>query len=280
MTNDQPQYGAGNGYQQDQAQAPYGQQPYPQYTQNAAGAQRAFTQQPYMDATAAYAQDEQAQHTSVTRVYFEMFLGILVTAVVAGLAASQGWLEAYTAATGRLGFWGLLIAQFIIVVVLSSQVMKMPPAVARVIFYLYAASMGFTLSTVFYVYTLETIGLALGMSSLFFFVLSMIGLTTKRNLLKFGTILTAALITLIVVEVLLLIFRVSSGTMIISGISLLLFAGFTMYDAQATRAILNHYQGQPEMIKRVSIVCALNLYLDFINFFVNLLTLLGGGSRN
>ena len=68
--------------------------------------------------------------------------------------------------------------------------------------------------------------------------------------------------------------------MIISGISLLLFAGFTMYDAQATRAILNHYQGQPEMIKRVSIVCALNLYLDFINFFVNLLTLLGGGSRN
>lgn len=149
MTNDQPQYGAGNGYQQDQAQAPYGQQPYPQYTQNAAGAQRAFTQQPYMDATAAYAQDEQAQHTSVTRVYFEMFLGILVTAAVAGLAASQGWLEAYTAATGRLGFWGLLIAQFIIVVVLSSQVMKMPPAVARVIFYLYAASMGFTLSTVF-----------------------------------------------------------------------------------------------------------------------------------
>ena len=84
--------------------------------------------------------------------------------------------------------------------------------------------------------------------------------------------------TLVVVEILLMIFNAGGATMLISGISIVLFAGFTAYDAQKTRAILGQYQGQPEMIKKVSILCALDLYLDFINFFVSLLQLLGGSS--
>lgn len=231
-----------------------------------------------MNTTAAYAQDEPARHTSVTRAYFEMFLGILVTAAVAVLSAINGWFISFYQATGTIGYWGIVIAQLVLVVVLSTNISKMNTTVARLIFYLYAASMGFTLSVVFGVYGLTTIGLAFGLSSLFFLVLTMIGLTTKRNLLAWGPILFAALLTLVVVEILLMIFNAGGATMLISGISIVLFAGFTAYDAQKTRAILGQYQGQPEMIKKVSILCALDLYLDFINFFVSLLQLLGGSS--
>ena len=63
---------------------------------------------------------------------------------------------------------------------------------------------------------------------------------------------------------------------IVSAIGLLLFAGMTVYDAQATRAMLEQYSAQgPEMIKKVSILCALNLYLDFVNMFMYILQLLG-----
>lgn len=277
------QYGNGQYGQQYQPQQ-QGQQ-YPANIQYA-GQQAYASQQGQqfaqfsspMNTTAAYAQDKRARHTSVTRAYFEMFLGILVTAAVAVLSAINGWFISFYQATGTIGYWGIVIAQLVLVVVLSTNISKMNTTVARLIFYLYAASMGFTLSVVFGVYGLTTIGLAFGLSSLFFLVLTMIGLTTKRNLLAWGPILFAALLTLVVVEILLMIFNAGGATMLISGISIVLFAGFTAYDAQKTRAILGQYQGQPEMIKKVSILCALDLYLDFINFFVSLLQLLGGSS--
>lgn len=277
------QYGNGQYGQQYQPQQ-QGQQ-YPANIQYA-GQQAYASQQGQqfaqfsspMNTTAAYAQDERARHTSVTRAYFEMFLGILVTAAIAVLSAINGWFISFYQATGTIGYWGIVIAQLVLVVVLSTNISKMNTTVARLIFYLYAASMGFTLSVVFGVYGLTTIGLAFGLSSLFFLVLTMIGLTTKRNLLAWGPILFAALLTLVVVEILLMIFNAGGATMLISGISIVLFAGFAAYDAQKTRVILGQYQGQPEMIKKVSILCALDLYLDFINFFVSLLQLLGGSS--
>ena len=277
------QYGNGQYGQQYQPQQ-QGQQ-YPANIQYA-GQQAYASQQGQqfaqfsspMNTTAAYAQDKRARHTSVTRAYFEMFLGILVTAAIAVLSAINGWFISFYQATGTIGYWGIVIAQLVLVVILSTNISKMNTTVARLIFYLYAASMGFTLSVVFGVYGLTTIGLAFGLSSLFFLVLTMIGLTTKRNLLAWGPILFAALLTLVVVEILLMIFNAGGATMLISGISIVLFAGFTAYDAQKTRAILGQYQGQPEMIKKVSILCALDLYLDFINFFVSLLQLLGGSS--
>ena len=84
-------------------------------------------------------------------------------------------------------------------------------------------------------------------------------------------------IVLIIAEVLLMIFAPGQTTlMLVSAIGLILFAGFTVYDAQQTRAIFAQYSGQdPEMIKKISILCALNLYLDFVNMFLYILQLLG-----
>ena len=291
----QPQYGqpyAGQSYQQSQqpyANQPYGQQQYqnnsqtPQYGQPFAQPQYATaagtpgtTGTATMNTNLAYSY-EQAQRVSITRAYGEMTIGLLVTAAVAVLTNVTGMLESFIMATGALGWIGLVIAQVGLAIFLGARITKISTGAARVMFYVYAALMGFTLSSIFAVYSLGDIGICLALCAGFFFALTMIGLTTKVNMLKAGPILLVGLIVLIVAELLIsLFFPGDTMLQIISAIGLLLFAGMTVYDAQATRALFHQYQSQgPEMIKKISILCALNLYLDFVNMFLYLLQLFG-----
>ncbi|MBW3087350.1 Bax inhibitor-1 family protein [Bifidobacterium sp. 82T24] len=264
----QPQY-AQAGYQPAYGQAPYAQQT--PYAQPGYG-------QPVMDAQASYTHDsfEKARRVSVTKAYAEMTAGLLVTAVVAMVTQVSGLLVAYLSATGMIGWIGLAVVQVVMAVALSAKVMTMNPAVARVVFYVYAALMGFTLSSIFAVYSLGSIVMVLAMTAGFFLCLTMIGLTTKIDLLRFGPILMVALLVLIVAEILMAIFMPGQTmTMVCSAIALVIFAGLTAHDAQFTRAMFQQYSYDGTMVRRVSILCALNLYLDFINFFMNLLQLFG-----
>jgi FtsH-binding integral membrane protein len=162
-------------------------------------------------------------------------------------------------------------------VALGARIMKMKTGTAYVMFYLYAALMGFTLSSIFMVYDLGSIGIALVISAGFFVALTMLALTTKVDMLKAGPILMVALIVLIVSQVILMFFAPSDSTiMVISAVGVLIFAGMTAYDAQRTRALFAQYATNPDMIKRLSIICALSLYLDFVNMFLYLLRLFGG----
>ena len=278
-----PDYNAAqqSGYGQQYAQSGYGQNYYaqpqgaptyqyvPQGTGAGAGAATINTTMTY--------NYEEARRVSVTKVYGEMTIGILVTAVVAVLGQITGAYYSFLMATGMVGLIGLCVVQIALAVVLGMRVTKMKSATARVMFYVYAALMGFTLSSIFMVYDLGSIGVALGVTAAFFFALTMFGMTTKFNMLKAGPILFVGLIVLIIAEVILMIFAPGNTTlMIVSAIGLLLFAGMTVYDAQATRAMLEQYSAQgPEMVKKVSILCALNLYLDFVNMFMYILQLLG-----
>lgn len=104
----------------------------------------------------------------------------------------------------------------------------------------------------------------------------MFGMTTKINMLKAGPILMIGLIVLIISQLVLMFLHVDGMTQIVCALGLILFAGMTIYDAQSTRALLSQYEAQgPEMVKRVSVLCALNLYLDFVNMFLYILQLLG-----
>ena len=148
---------------------------------------------------------------------------------------------------------------------------------ARVMFYVYAALMGFTLSSIFLVYSISDIGVALVLCAAFFFVLTMFSLTTKFDMLKAGPILMVGLVVLIISQIVLMFVPGSTtGMRIICAFGLILFAGMTLYDAQQTRALFSAYEAQgPEMIKKISIICALNLYLDFVNMFLYILQLFG-----
>ena len=108
-------------------------------------------------------------------------------------------------------------------------------------------------------------------------VLTMFSLTTKFDMLKAGPILMVGLVVLIISQIVLMFVPGSTtGMRIICAFGLILFAGMTLYDAQQTRALFSAYEAQgPEMIKKISIICALNLYLDFVNMFLYILQLFG-----
>ncbi|OTA25791.1 hypothetical protein B9G54_06920 [Alloscardovia macacae] len=230
-------------------------------------------QQPYIDATSTV-EYERAERSSIARIYGEMTLGLLVTAVAAYGSFASGLYYSFLAATGRFGLIALVVGQIAVVIALSARALKMNPTTARLCFYLYAALMGFTLSNIFAVYSFGNIVTALVFTALFFLALTMFALTTKMNLLKMGPILTVALIVLIVAEVIMLFMGMSTSTMLLSAITLIIFAGFTAYDAQVARALFSQYAQDTVMMKRVSILCALSLYLDFINFFLSLLNIM------
>ncbi|MGE4621518.1 Bax inhibitor-1/YccA family protein [Bifidobacterium longum] len=278
-----PDYNAAqqSGYGQQYAQSGYGQNYYaqpqgaPTYQyapQDAAGAGAGAAT---INTTMTYNYEE-ARRVSVAKVYGEMTIGILVTAVVAVLGQITGAYYSFLMATGMVGLIGLCVVQIALAVVLGMRVTKMKSATARVMFYVYAALMGFTLSSIFMVYDLGSIGVALGVTAAFFFALTMFGMTTKFDMLKAGPILMIGLIVLIISQIVLAFVQVDGMTKIVCAIGLILFAGMAIYDAQSTRALLTEYEAQgPEMVKKISILCALNLYLDFVNMFLYILQLLG-----
>ena len=271
----QPQGNNANGFNSQQYGQNQNQYQYaPQYgQQQTVYAQTAPVTVP-AQATYSY---EQAQHVSVTRAYGEMTIGLVVTAVVAIITQMTGLYVSFIEATGIIGVFAPAVVEIVLAVYLGARIRTIKPTTARVMFYVYAALMGFTLSVIFAVYDLGTIGIALALCAGFFFALTMLGMTTKVNMLKAGPILIVGLVVLIVAEALLMIFAPGQTTlMLVSAIGLVLFAGMTIYDAQFTRSMFAQYAGEGEdMVKKVSIVCALNLYLDFVNIFLYVLQLLG-----
>lgn len=244
----------------------YGQQPYTEPMQSTTT----------YDTTAQYVY-EQARQSSVNRAYGQMAIGLAITAVTSWLTAATGFYISFLMATGMIGIIGLAAVQVMLAIYLGARIMKMSTTTAHVLFYVYSALMGVTLSTIFLAYNIGTIAFAFVMSAIFFLALSMFGLTTKRDMLKAGPILMVALIIFIVAQLLItFIFPAESSIRIICAIGLVLFAGMAIHDAQATRAILTQVESQgPEMVKKASILCALNLYLDFVNIFIYILQLLG-----
>ena len=258
--------GFNNQYQYNQQYNQYNAQPQYAYAPNGTAAVN-------VQATYSY---EQAERSSVNSAYTHMTLGLIVTAVVAIITQMSGAYLALIQTTGIIGIFAPAVIEIVLAIYLGARIHTMKVSTAYVMFYVYAALMGFTLSTIFMAYDLGTIGISLALCAGFFFALTMFGRTTKINMLKAGPILMIGLIVLIISQIVLAFVQVDGMTKIVCAIGLILFAGMTIYDAQSTRALLTEYEAQgPEMVKKISILCALNLYLDFVNMFLYILQLLG-----
>ena len=258
--------GFNNQYQYNQQYNQYNAQPQYAYAPNGTAAVN-------VQATYSY---EQAERSSVNSAYTHMTLGLIVTAVVAIITQMSGAYLALIQTTGIIGIFAPAVIEIVLAIYLGARIHTMKVSTAYVMFYVYAALMGFTLSTIFMAYDLGTIGISLALCAGFFFALTMFGRTTKINMLKAGPILMVGLIVLIISQIVLAFVQVDGMTKIVCAIGLILFAGMTIYDAQSTRALLTEYEAQgPEMVKKISILCALNLYLDFVNMFLYILQLFG-----
>lgn len=205
----------------------------------------------------------------VAQVYLVMALGLVVTALVATWVAGNVNLLIRIATNPWLA-WGLFILQIIIVVVLSGAVMRMKTAVAFLLFILYAALTGVTITTIFLIYTQEQIASVFWFTAGTFLLTSLFGLVTKRDLSAAGNVLIMLLIGWMFAWVVSWFFPSSNFNWALNFIGIALFVGLTAYDANRLKQIGAQVESHPARGGLV-VVGALALYLDFINLFLLML---------
>ena len=161
-----------------------------------------------------------------------------------------------------------MIAEIALVLFASTAAAKNSP-MALPLFIAYSALNGFTISIVLWAYTGETVLLSFVTAVGMFAVMAIIGATTKKNLSAMGQALTAALIGVIIASVVNMFLQSSGMSFIISLISVVIFAGLIAYDNQRIRYVFEETGGEVQEGWAISL--ALQLYLDFVNLFLNLL---------
>lgn len=206
------------------------------------------------------------------KIYNYMTLGLGITGVVAYAVAQSPSLMATLYNSGV--FFMLIIAQLAAVFFLSFRVAKMSTTTAQVTFWAYAALTGLTLSSIFVIYTAESLARVFFITAGTFGAMSLYGYTTKRDLSGLGSFLFMGLIGLIIASLVNLFIESSALMFITSVIGVLIFTGLTAYDTQNLKAM--YYEiGQSSLSENFAIIGALRLYLDFINLFLYLLRFLG-----
>ena len=208
------------------------------------------------------------------KVYVWMTMALVITGFTAyGVATSPGILQAIY--SNQILFWGLVIAEFALVIGVSAAINRLSLAMATLMFVLYSVINGALLSFIFLAYTASSIATVFFITAGTFAVMAFIGYTTKTDLTSMGKILMMALIGLIIATVVNLFIKSSSFTLILSYVGVLVFVGLTAYDSQKIKQMLLQAPDAGEGTQKLALLGALSLYLDFINLFLYLLRIFG-----
>jgi uncharacterized protein len=215
-------------------------------------------------------------------VYMWMGFGLLVTTVIALLTVNPGspLYNLLFDVRGGLNegvFFGAIIGEFALVIALSAGLRRMSVGLAAVLFFLYAAVNGFTLSLIAMIYTDASIVSAFVSTAALFGVMTVVGFTTQMDLSRYRTYFFMGLIGLVVAMVVNLFLRSSGFDLLISMFGVVLFTALTAYDTQKIKQLASDptIQADGDLAMKFSILGALTLYLDFINLFLFLLRLFG-----
>ena len=204
-------------------------------------------------------------------VYNYMGSGVLLTGIVAMLAFNSGFTASLI---GSPLMWVVMLAPLAFVLVLSFGINKLSTGAAQALFWVYAAVMGLSMSTIFLAFTASSIATTFFATAAAFLGLSLYGYTTKKDLSGFGTFLIMGVVGILVAMVINMFVQSSALSLAISVIGVLLFAGLTAYDTQKIKSMYFYVRGTDFVGKSV-IMVALTLYLDFVNMFTFLLNLMG-----
>lgn len=209
------------------------------------------------------------------KVYVWMTLAMAITGITAyGVATSPAILEIIFG--NRLVFWGLVIAELALVFGISGMLNRLSLTTATLMFVAYSVINGAVLSSIFLVYTMESIGNVFFITAGTFGAMALIGYTTKKDLTSMGRILFMALIGLIIATVVNIFVGSTGMQTIISYLGVLIFVGLTAYDSQKIKMMLMDMDAYDEGAQKLALIGALTLYLDFINLFLYLLRIFGG----
>ena len=204
-------------------------------------------------------------------IYNYMASGVLLTGIIALVTAATGL--AIQFASGPL-MWLVALSPLAIVFAMSFGANKFSTATLQMMFWGFAVLMGLSLSTIFLVYTGESIATTFFATAGAFAGLSLFGYTTKKDLSGFGTFLVMGVVGLIIAMVINIFLQSSFLSLAISFLGVLIFAGLTAYDTQRLKREYAAVQGTQWAGKAI-IMGALTLYLDFINMFLFLLRFMG-----
>lgn len=220
--------------------------------------------------------NQQAYASLFTKVYTWMALALVLTGLTAFYVAGNVDLV-LTLANNSLAFWGIIAAELGLVWFISGAINRISFPVAGALFALYSILNGVTLSFIFLVYTMESIGSVFFITAGAFAGLSLVGYITKRDLSAIGKFLIMALIGLIIASVVNIFLKSEMLHWILSYVCVLVFAGLTAYDTQKIKRMLteaSQYGVTPDT-QKIALVGSLKLYLDFINLFLYLLRIFG-----
>lgn len=225
-----------------------------------------------------FAQSNALSKTFLSSVFSWMGIALAVTAIVAYVfGTNEEYISMLRTETNRLTIFGYVVmfAPLLFVIAMGAGFQKFSPTTLVALFMIYAALTGMSLSFIFFSYDSDSIAKTFGVTAGTFGVMAFLGYTTKTDLTKFGGIMIMGLIGIIIASI--VNFFLHSGTMdyIISILGVLIFTGLTAYDVQKLKRIGEGVEFGAEETRKLSIMGALTLYLDFINLFLFLLRFLG-----
>ena len=209
------------------------------------------------------------------KVYVWMTLALIITGVTAyGVAHSEVLMQSVYDSRGV--FWALLLAELGLVYGISRFIDRLSLTTATLLFILYTALNGATLSVIFLAYSADVITKVFFITAGTFGVMAAFGYFTKTDLTGLGKLLIMALVGLIIASLVnLLLLKSSSFDLILSYIGVLVFVGLTAYDSQKIKRMLAQAEDMGEGAQKTALMGSLTLYLDFINLFLYLLRIFG-----
>ena len=205
----------------------------------------------------------------LSKSFLWMFLGLLVT-FLTGYVVSINENMVNSIYNGPLVLI-LVIVEFALVIYFSTRVAKMQPTAAKISYLLYAFVSGLTFSSIFIYFEVASIMYVFLVAAVLFGLFGLIGYKTKLDLSKVGTYLLMGLIGVIICTIVNIFLKSNTFDLILSIITILIFVGFTAYDVHN----IIRFSETNENTEVVAIYGAFELYLDFINIFINLINILG-----
>lgn len=204
-----------------------------------------------------------------SKVFAWMFIGLIITFATGFYVAMHPNMLYNIFSTGL--HFGLLILEIVLVVWLSARSHKMKFSTASIVYVIYSVVTGLTFSSFFVIYELGSIMFIFALTALLFGIFALLGYTTNTDLSKFSTIFLMGLIGIILATIINIFLNNSMLEIIISWVSIILFLGITAHDIQKIKSLSNVITDE----NAIAIIGALDLYLDFINIFIDLIRLFG-----
>jgi FtsH-binding integral membrane protein len=229
--------------------------------------------------------NQQAEHAAIsapinisaymTRIFGWMTFALTITALTAlSVASSQALVNIFLA--NKFVFYGLLVGQLFLVMGISALINRISSTLATLLFIIYSAANGLTLSVLFLAFAQSSIALSFFITAGTFAFMVAYGYFTNRDLTSMGSLLFMGLVGIIIASLVNLFMSSETLYWIISYAGVFIFVGLTAYDAQKIKNQALLMNDDSETARKGAVLGALTLYLDFINLFIFILRIFGG----